>query len=427
MLGTHNGGFLQPPTLSRRGELPFAAFRAINPACLVADLTWHTSKPNPQTMKTCLSTPECAQMEYLDYGQMAIRDDQGRIQPIINMPPWFHGVHSIPLFTSDRRKYCLPADEMARDVAAHLNHLIQPERLLGAYVVPSLERAVKDKLDGASVDMGGFVSEKQPEMVLSQVLRNYGALWGGMIASDRLDRLQGGETAFYIMPSGAGDTEAKPMADFVRRGGGLSVFFSTGGTKKDETALSTLFGVKYAPIGEDVQGMMQLGPNGPKRPYPASVFGAPQYVSTGQVPANDLVEGQGAVEGRVLLRTVEAGKGRAVFSSMNADLRWGWDHDLARRLAQAINWTAGNPVTLPEGVGGYAFEAKGMTFLVLEDLKYTGGVAEIHVRLPAGNYLAADLFSGQSVQVESSPDGVIIRPTLLPNGWNLVVVRKAEQ
>ena len=61
---------------------------------------------------------------------------------------------------------------------------------------------------------------------------------------------------------------------------------------------------------------------------------------------------------------------------MNANLSWGWDHDLARKLAQAVNWAAGNPVTLPDGVGGYAFEAKGMTFLVLEDLKYTGGAGE---------------------------------------------------
>ena len=67
---------------------------------------------------------------------------------------------------------------------------------------------------------------------------------------------------------------------------------------------------------------------------------------------------------------------------MNANLSWGWDHDVARKLAQAVNWAAGNPVTLPDGVGGYAFEAKGMTFLVLEDLKYTGGEASVHVKMP---------------------------------------------
>ena len=93
-------------------------------------------------------------------------------------------------------------------------------------------------------------------------------------------------------------------------------------------------------------------------------------------------------------------------------------------MAKAVNWASGNPVTLPDGVGGYAFEAKGMTFLVLEDIKYSGGPAEIHVKLPAGNYRAADLFSGQPVKVESRDDGVILHPTLLPNGGNLIVVRK---
>jgi hypothetical protein len=174
-------------------------------------------------------------------------------------------------------------------------------------------------------------------------------------------------------------------------------------------------------------GTMRLGPQRPEQPYLASVYGEPQYVSTGQIPATNLVEGEGSLSGRVLLRSVEAGKGRAVFSSMNANLSWGWDHELARKLAQAVNWAAGNPVTLPDGVGGCAFEAKDMTFLVLEDLKYTGGPAEIHVKLPAGNYRAADVFSGMPVSVESSADGVMLRPTLLPNGGSLVVVKKIQQ
>ena len=38
-------------------------------------------------------------MTYLDYGLMAIRDDQGGIQPTINMPPWFRAVQRVPLFT----------------------------------------------------------------------------------------------------------------------------------------------------------------------------------------------------------------------------------------------------------------------------------------------------------------------------------------
>jgi hypothetical protein len=68
-----------------------------------------------------------------------------------------------------------------------------------------------------------------------------------------------------------------------------------------------------------------------------------------------------------------------------------------------------------------------MTFLVLEDIKYTGGPTAIHVKLPAGNYLAAELFSGLPVKVESRGDGVTLYPTLPPNGGSIVVVRKIEQ
>ncbi|MCX5772605.1 MAG: hypothetical protein NTZ09_20365, partial [Candidatus Hydrogenedentes bacterium] len=265
-----------------------------------------------------------------------------------------------------------------------------------------------------------------PEVVLAHVLRNYGALWGGVIAPDRVNKLQPGEGALYVMPSGAGDAEAQPMADFVRKGGHLSVLFSTGGTKTQETALGKLFGVKYAPVDKEVQGTMRLGPNLPEQPYLAAVYGEPQYVSTGQSGATDLVEVKGALRGRVLLRSVETGKGRAVFSSLNANLSWGWDHDLARKLAQAVNWAAGNPVTLPDGVGGYAFEAKGMTFLVLEDLKYTGGEVSVHVKMPKGEYVAADVFSGTSVPITQIEDGLNLHVVLPPNGSSLIVLRRAS-
>jgi hypothetical protein len=426
VLEANNCGILQPASMSRRGELGFAAFRAISPASIVADLTWHGSGGNQQTEGHCVhATPEAAQLPYLEYGMMAVRDDQGRCQPAVNMPPWFYRPRGYPLFTDTRKGgFCFPADALARDAACHLNHLIQPERVLGSYVVPSLERVASDKLDGTTTTPGAGADEKQPEMVLTQVLRNYGALWGGAIASDRVDRLQPGEGAIYIMPSGAGDAEAKPMADFVRNGGHLSVFFSTGGTKTQETALSDLFGVKYAPLSENVEGTMQLDSSAPAVPYDAAIYGEAQYV--GARPGDDRITAGGGLAGRVLLRSVEAGKGRAVFSSINANLSWGWDHDLARKLAQAVNWAAGNPVTLPDGVGGYAFEAKGMTFLMLEDLKYSGGAAEIQVKLPPGNYRAADLMSGQPVEVESRAEGIILRPTLPPNGGSLVVVRKVD-
>lgn len=434
VLQTHNSGFLQPANLRRRGEITFGAFRAINPAYLLADLQWFSSAGHSQTIGgawgssgSVFSTPEWARLMYLDYGLMTIRDDQGGIQPMINLPPRFFGKATIPLFTTNRRgtsSSSLPVDLMVRDVTSHLNHLIQPERVLGSYVMPSFERVGKDKLDGTTIKFGTFISNVQPEVVLTQVLRNYGALWGGVVAPDRADKLQPGEGALYIMPSGAGDAEARPIADFVRSGGYASVFFSTGGTKKQETALSRLFGVEYAPVDKDAHGVMRVGPNLPDQPYLAEVYGQPQYVSTGRSRATDFIEAKGELTNRVLLRGVEAGEGRAVFSSMNGNLNWGWNHDVARKLARAVNWAAGNPVTLPDGVGGYAFEAKGMTFLVLQDLKYTGGEVSVYVKMPKARYVAADVFSGTSVPITSVKGGLNLHVVLPPNGSSLIVLRK---
>ena len=121
-------------------------------------------------------------MMYLDYGLMAVRDDQGRIQPMRQPAAVGSAAASDPLSPSSASGLRLPADALARDVTCRLDHLIQPERVLGAYVVPSLERAAKDKLDGATVDPGAYVSEKQPEMGLAA---RAAELWRAVGRNDR--------------------------------------------------------------------------------------------------------------------------------------------------------------------------------------------------------------------------------------------------
>ncbi|MCX7011056.1 MAG: hypothetical protein NTW86_00565 [Candidatus Sumerlaeota bacterium] len=435
VLSANNSAVFQPMDVGRRGELHFGWMRAMAPDLLLRSDFWFHTVGNSQTLGhsfgsggSVLTTPDLSRLSTLDNGLMAIRDDAGRIQPLVNVPineDYLPERSRIPLFAGAKfkgGKGSLPAELLGRDVTYHVCSLIQPERLLGYYVVTTLERVAEDKLDGMVVNLGAR-TDQQPIMALTHMLRNYGALWGGVIAPDRTDKLQPGEGALYLMPSGAGDAEAQSLVDLVRRGGCASIFFSTGGTKTHETALSDLFGVKYSPLPADVQGGMVL-PDKTERPLPQSADNLPQYVATR--PGKDEIQGSGGLSGRTLLRDVEAGKGRAIFSSLNCDSNWGWDHDLARQLAKAVNWAAGNPVTLPEGVGGYAFEAKGMTFLALEDLKYTGGPAAIHVKLPAGKYLAADLFSGLPVKVEPREDGVMLYPTLPPNGGSVIVARKIE-
>ena len=149
-------------------------------------------------------------MVYLDYGLMAIRDDQGRIQPTINMTPMFRGVRPNPMFAAKgRRSACRPMRWHATSPVAS-THLIQPERVLGSYVVPSLERAANDKLDGTTIIFGIEYCDKQPEMVLAHVLRNYGGLWGGMIASDRRGQASGGRGRDLHHAHGAATPKPSP-------------------------------------------------------------------------------------------------------------------------------------------------------------------------------------------------------------------------
>ncbi|MGB2820687.1 MAG: hypothetical protein WBF17_06870, partial [Phycisphaerae bacterium] len=433
VLHANNEIFFQPMDLTRRGELHFGWMRAMDPDIFLRNDYWYTTAGNSQTFGhsfgsggSVLAAAEWARLANLDNGLMAIRDDAGRIQPMINVPindAVLPKRGRVPLFAGPKFKGgrgSLPAELLGRDETYHFCAMIQPERLLGYYFVTTLERVARDKLDGKVLDFRSK-SDSQSVVVLSHMLRNYGALWGGVIAPDRVDKLLPGEGAVYLMPSGAGDAEARSLVDLVRRGGCASIFFSTGGTKTEETALSDLFGVKYAPLAADVQGGMVLAPEKTERPFPLSTCSLPQYVAAR--PGKDDIQGSGGLSGRALLRSVEAGKGRAVFSALNCNLNWGWDHDLARELAKAVNWAAGNPVTLPDGVGGYAFEAKGMTFLVLQDLKYTGGEVSVHVKMPKGKHVAADVFSGTSVPITLVDDGLNLHVVLPPNGSSLIVLR----
>ena len=434
VLASHCKGIFQPFSLRRRGESIFSFFRAFNSNYYLGDGNWYYSTGHSQTAGeawgengSIFASPEWARLMILDCDFMGVKEDDGELHPLANLP-----LHErldwgpIPMFSRQNGDSAsIPADMLTRETTYHLHHLIQPERLLGAYVVPSLERAVADKLDGSTVDFGLWKPDTQPIVGLTHVLRNYGALWGGYVAPDRLNLLKPGEGAIYVMPSGAGDAEAKPIADLVRNGGYAAVFFSTGGTKTKETALSDLFGVACKPQPTDrVAESDVILPGGERRPYLPDVFGVPQFVAA--KPGKDVLTASGSMSDRVLLREVESGKGRAIFSPMNAKVSWGWDHRIARELARAVNWAAGNPVTLPEGVGGYAFEAKGMTFIVLQDLKCTGGEVRIGVNLPKGRYAAADVFAGTPVPIAAERGGLALRPTLPPNGGALIAIRRVE-
>jgi hypothetical protein len=56
-------------------------------------------------------------------------------------------------------------------------------------------------------------------------------------------------------------------------------------------------------------------------------------------------------------------------------------------------------------------------------LKYTGGPAAIRFKTPPGSYAVADLFSGRPVKCEATDDGIMLHPTLLPNGGSIVVIK----
>ena len=325
VLAANNSVVFQPMDISRRGELQFGWMRAMDTDLLLRNDFWFHTAGNSQTLGgsfgsggSLLTSPEASRLGTLDNALMAIRDDAGRIQPMINVPINRDYVQGVPLFgkiTGRGTTGSLLPELLGRDVSYHLCSVIQPERLLGYYVVTTLERTAKDTLDGSVLDFRSQTNS-QSHVVLTHVLRNYAALWGGVLAPDHVDKLQPGEGALYMMPSGAGDTEAKSLVDLVRRRGAASIFFSTGSTKKHETALSDLFGVKYAPLALNVKGGMVFPPDKTERPLALSADNPPQYVAT--QPGKDDIQGTGGLSGRALLRGVEAGAGRAIFAHSTA-------------------------------------------------------------------------------------------------------------
>jgi hypothetical protein len=69
-----------------------------------------------------------------------------------------------------------------------------------------------------------------------------------------------------------------------------------------------------------------------------------------------------------------------------------------------------------------------MTFLVLQDLKYTGGPATITLRLPRGDYSAVDLYTGAAVPVARADAGTVrLTPLLSSNGSTLLAARRIEK
>jgi len=427
VLKTHNEGEVQSANLRRRGDMLFAYFRLFNPTYPNFDSSWYYSKGLPQTAGgawgecgSVFGSPEIAQLQEADRVYMGIRHDDGSMSSLFNAPIGRGG--AVPLFARRREgPKVIPAEMIARDIEFHFHGLIGPQKAFGAHVVTPLERVGRDLLDGKAVDLGlGFMYDVRPTQDLCSMLRNYGVAWSAYVSQDGLGQLGNGDNLLYMMPSAAGSAEAATLVSAIRRGAGAAIFFTTGGTKRQETPLSDLLGVRYQAPGSELGSV--VAPDGPPRPYP-SEYGPLQFVSTGAVKAVDWLRGIGTLRDRVLLRGIEAGKGRALFCPMNAGTKWGLDHDMARQLTRAVNWATNNPISLPEGVNGYGFQAEGMTFLVLEDIKYTGGPASVRVRLPAGRYCAADLYTGAAVPVTPEAGEFVLWPTLPPNGALLVVIQ----
>jgi hypothetical protein len=98
------------------------------------------------------------------------------------------------------------------------------------------------------------------------------------------------------------------------------------------------------------------------------------------------------------------------------------DEETLQLFARAINWFMGNPPVFPEGVAGCGSRARGMTYIIAEELRYQSRTAEIAVKLPAGNWRAFDLNENRPLKARRENEYLKISLPLRAGSAALVVI-----
>lgn len=102
---------------------------------------------------------------------------------------------------------------------------------------------------------------------------------------------------------------------------------------------------------------------------------------------------------------------------------------LMSEFAIRLNAACGNPVVFPPGssIEGYAFEAKGMIFVVAEEMGAHEDRGHMKVRVSDGEWIVIDVVAGQKVKCWREGEYVIFESSLQANGATLFCLARRGQ
>jgi hypothetical protein len=101
---------------------------------------------------------------------------------------------------------------------------------------------------------------------------------------------------------------------------------------------------------------------------------------------------------------------------------------LVALFASQLNEASENPIIFPSGtsVEGYAFEAKGMKFVVAEEMGGKKESGEIKVKVADGQWTVIDLIAAERLESNRDGDYIVFTASLEPNSATLYCVSRRE-
>ncbi len=128
------------------------------------------------------------------------------------------------------------------------------------------------------------------------------------------------------------------------------------------------------------------------------------------------------------------GKGRITFGSRAGSVARrftceasGIPDSVIADLACELSSAAGGPVVFPAGssIEGYAFEARGMIFLVTEEMAGRDECGEIRVKLEHGDWTVTDMIAGQALPCRREREYLVFNVSLPSHSATLYCLSKA--
>ncbi len=360
---------------------------------------------------------------------MGFFDDSGQYRPIYEAGHYGHMASPTgrPKSWAFGRWYNLQINRLAETIG--------PVEPIGAIYVECLSEPRKDRQVDRLTTFENISSPLEQNIRLFSKLRDAGAVISGFVLDRNVKKIPRVDGLLVMPGFGMNPSILKEMADRQAAGTPLALVHSGGGLGFVDTPLSRAVGVKATlpvhgqpwevldhELTKEVAGLRgwngrltaphQLW-NNVKTEEGFSAWHADEATDLVRLPTGHSV---------LAIQQPPTG-GRTGFyapGSMEAD------EDTLKLFARVINWSMGNPLMFPDGVTGYGFRAKGMTFVIAEELRYQSRNARITIKLPAGSYRAFDLNENRRLKSQWENEYLNISLPLRAGSATLIAIIHGE-